>query len=80
MPLRFATVARLAAAAVFVVGAGLLIAGSMGTATPLIVAGVICVIAGGAMGFMSAFESGRYHSVATPLTQQPPQTNPISDE
>ena len=67
MPLRFAAIA---AATVFVVGAGLLIAGSMGTATPLIVAGVICVFAGGAMAFMSAFESSRYQ--ATPLTQEPP--------
>ena len=60
MRIGLATVARVAAATVFVVGAGLLIAGSMGTATPLVIAGVICVLAGGAMGFMSAFESGRY--------------------
>ena len=78
MPLRFATIARLAAAAVFVVGAGLLIAGSMGTATPLIITGVMCMIAGGAMGFMSAFESGRFQS--RPLTEQAPPTNPILDD
>jgi len=69
--MRLATVARIIAATIFVVGAGLLIAGSMGTATPLIVAGVLCVIAGGAMGFVSAFESGRYQP-ARPLREQAP--------
>ena len=67
------TVARIAAATIFVVGAGLLIAGSMGTATPLIIAGVLCVVVGGAMGFVSAFEGGRYQP-SRPLTQQTPST------
>ena len=66
--MRLTTVTRIAAATIFVVGAGLLIAGSMGTATPLVIAGVLCVIAGGAMGFVSAFESGRYQ--ARPLTTE----------
>lgn len=70
MRIGLATVARVAAATVFVVGAGLLIAGSMGTATPLVIAGVICVLAGGAMGFMSAFESGRYQAAPrAPFTE-----------
>lgn len=71
--MRLATIARIAAVTIFVVGAGLLIAGSMGTATPLVIAGVLCVIAGGAMGFVSAFESGRYQP-SRPLTQQAPSS------
>ena len=71
--MRLTIVARIAAATIFVVGAGLLIAGSMGTATPLIIAGVLCVVIGGAMGFVSAFEGGRYQS-SRPLTRQTPST------
>jgi hypothetical protein len=67
MPIRAATLFRVGAAVVFVTGAGLLIAGTMGTATPLVVAGVILVLASGAAGFMSAFEGGRYHATNSPL-------------
>lgn len=67
MPIRTATLFRVGAAVVFVVGAGLLIAGTMGTATPLVVAGVVLVLASGATGFMSAFEGGHYRTSNSPL-------------
>lgn len=67
MPIRTATIIRVGAALVFVVGAGLLIAGTMGTATPLIAAGVILVLVSGAAGFMSSFENGSVRSTESPL-------------
>jgi hypothetical protein len=68
-------IAQYCAVAAFIVGAVLLGVGSAGAATPLIVAGVILVIASGAAGFMTAMEhpaSGRplFTSSATAAAPQ----------
>jgi hypothetical protein len=73
--MRRITVVRAAVALLFVAGATLLIVGTAGTATPLIVAGVVLVIAGGAAGFVCAMEprSGTQSplTASTPLVPQP---------
>jgi hypothetical protein len=50
----------------------------MGTATPLIVAGVILILVSGAAGFMSAFEGG-YHATNSPL-QSAQRYTPANEE
>jgi len=79
MPIRTATLFRVGAAVVFVTGAGLLIAGTMGTATPLVIAGVVLVLASGAVSFMSAFEAGRYQTTNSPL-QSAQRETPTHEE
>ena len=55
----------------FITGAVLLGVGSAGTATPLIVAGVIIVMASGVFGFMGTFEQEHEHR--TPISSKPTQ-------
>ena len=55
----------------FVTGAILLGVGSAGTATPLIVAGVIIVMASGVFGFMGTFEQEHEHRA--PISSTPTQ-------
>jgi hypothetical protein len=56
----------------FVTGAILLGVGSAGTATPLIVAGVILIMVSGAGGFMGSFEQEYRAPISSKSTQNVP--------
>ena len=56
----------------FVTGAILLGVGSAGTATPLIVAGVILIMVSGAGGFMGSFEQEHRAPISSKSTQNVP--------